>query len=156
MKKSYILVVVFIILAGTKFSYNNGPKYRIKEFYNVIDTQQDINKYNKLVIETKKLSNMNNIPDIVKKRDIIELKKLNIDEYPILKKDLNYKHEDKKESIQYYMIKYNIEFKTGVPTPVDSGIYYEVIKIVKYKNKWLVDPNTHKASFHNGKLIIDS
>lgn len=158
MKKSYILILLVIIsvLFGTKVIYNNSAKAIIKDYYKILDTSKDISKYNKLVIEDKKLDTFKSIPDIVKSRDILELKKLNANEYPILKKELNYRYLDYKENIRYYMIKYDIKFKENVTTPVDSGTYYEVISVIKHKNKWLITGHMHKASFINGKLIIEN
>ncbi|AAO36030.1 DUF4829 domain-containing protein [Clostridium tetani] len=156
MKKSYMMIIMISILFGVKLIYSNSAESIIKEYYKVIDSQQDVGKYNKLVIEDERLKNLEGIPDIVEKRDILELKKLNVNEHPLLEKELNYKYADEKDNVRYYMIKYDIKFKENVATPVDSGIYYEVITVVKRKNKWLVTTDIRKASFHNDKLTIDS
>lgn len=158
MKKSYMIttIIMISILFGVKLIYGNSAESRIKEYYKVMDSQQDVSKYNKLVIENKRLKNWDGIPNIVEKRDILELKKLNVNEHPLLEKELNYKYADEKENVRYYMIKYDIKFKENMATPIDSGVYYEVITVVKRKNKWLVTTGMHKASFHNDKLTIDS
>lgn len=150
------MIIMISILFGVKLIYSNSAESIIKEYYKVIDSQQDVGKYNKLVIEDERLKNLEGIPDIVEKRDILELKKLNVNEHPLLEKELNYKYADEKDNVRYYMIKYDIKFKENVATPVDSGIYYEVITVVKRKNKWLVTTDIRKASFHNDKLTIDS
>lgn len=175
MKKTCIMLSLIIILIGGSFfygsirknsnQYNNLPDEqvrntediivdRIKEFYTFTYINFNVDKYNELVIESAKQKNFNNFPDIVKKVEVLEIKNINNPEkHPLLKSHLT---KFPNENVRFYLIKYNIEFKKDVATPMDSGTYYNAIAVVKQKNKWVIDPSIHQAEIFKGKLIIGS
>lgn len=179
MKKKYrlIIYVIIIILITLGFFYyknklfNTAPKYdniatkeqnttvdienKIKEFFNVMDVEKDIDKYNKLVTANAKLTRWN-IPDNIDSRNILEVKEIDYNDYLELKQEMNSKYSNKKDSIRYFMVGCDVKYKEGKPAVGNSGIYYIVMTIEKENGQWLITNNTHQATYKNGKLSIDS
>lgn len=154
----FILIVIIIliskpwkyILSNEKYIENNV----VSRYYEVIDAAIDIDKYNSLIVPENKLENLDGIPKIVAKRDILEIKELNSQEHPVLKQYINEKHIRNEANIKFYFVEYNIKFKDNVASPVESGKYCEVLTLEKRGDNWLINGDIHKAINTNGTITV--
>jgi len=127
----------------------------IRKYYKVYDEGTiDRDKYNSLVISSRRRENFNNIPDVVEKRDILNIEKLEPQEHDVLKQYIKEKYEGKEDKVQFYFVEYDIKFKEGVTTPVDSGRYCDVMVLENEDGKWLINEDTIKAVRENNEIIV--
>ncbi len=126
----------------------------ITEYYEVIDEAVNLDKYNSLIVPEKRLQNLNTIPKIVENRDILEIKELNPQEHDVLKEYIKEKYNGDESKIKFYIVEYNVKFKEGVASPVESGKYCEVLTLENQEDKWLINGDIHKAIKDNGNITI--
>lgn len=162
MNKKIKIALSSIILMGITFFLiypiyiNNSVEKTIKKYYEVIDNSKDVNIYNSLVVKDIKLEDLNSRPNIIEKRDLLEIKEIDAKDYELIQNDLiRGRYSDKPKDYKFYMIKYDVKFKDGAVTPVDSGIYYIVHALEKENGKWLINGGMYNASFKDNKLFIE-
>ncbi|WP_291580137.1 DUF4829 domain-containing protein [Clostridium sp. UBA6640] len=125
----------------------------IRKYYRILDEERDVDKYNFLVISSRRRENFNNIPDAVEKRDILNVEKLEPQEHDVLKQYIKEEYEGKEDKVRFYFVEYDIKFKEGVATPVDSGRYCIVVRLEKEHGKWLINDNYSRAVKKNDGTI---
>lgn len=126
----------------------------IRKYYKVYDEGTiDREKYNSLVISSRRRENFNNIPDVVEKRDILNIGRLDPEENDQVKQLIKEEYEGKEDKVQFYFVEYDIKFKEGVTTPVDSGRYCIVMRLEKEHGKWLINDNYSRAVKKNDGTI---
>lgn len=151
------VILLTLILYFVFFSYENlSIEKSIKQYYKVVDTVRDVDKYNSLVIKTNQLESLDSIPNIVESRDILQVEEVSPQKYPILKNKLKSTYLGREKNVKFYMVKYDIKFKENSISPSNSGVVYSIVTLEKYQGKWLLTADTHKASFNNGVLSVDS
>jgi len=90
----------------------------------------------------------------VEKRDILNIEKLEPQEHDVLKQYIKEKYEGKEDKVQFYFVEYDIKFKEGITTPVDSGRYCDVMVLENEDGKWLINEDTIKAVRENNEIIV--
>ncbi len=125
----------------------------IRKYYKIIDEEMDVDKYNSLVISSRRRENFNNIPDAVEKRDILNVERLYPEENDQVKQLIKEEYDGKEDKVRFYFVEYDIKFKEGVATPVDSGRYCIVMRLEKEHGKWLINDNYSRAVKKNDGTI---
>lgn len=125
----------------------------IRKYYKIIDEEMDVDKYNSLVISSRRRENFNNIPDVVEKRDILNVERLDPEENDQVKQLIKEEYDGKEDKVRFYFVEYDIKFKEGVATPVDSGRYCIVMRLEKEHGKWLINDNYSRAVKKNDGTI---
>ncbi|WP_040328687.1 DUF4829 domain-containing protein [Clostridium ihumii] len=153
-----IIIVIIILFSTIFFYFIQNKKYSeegiIKEYYNTIDETRNLKKYNSLVISEDKLDDISVFPDIVEKRELVEIKELSPNDHDDLKQIIKEKYSDSKVERKFYMVEYNIKFKKDVASPIESGNYCEVLVLEKRENKWLINTDIIKVNKDTGNIII--
>ena len=125
----------------------------IRKYYKILDEEMDVDKYNSLVISSRRRENFNNIPDVVEKRDILNVERLDPEENDQVKQLIKEEYDGKEDKVRFYFVEYDIKFKEGVATPVDSGRYCIVMRLEKEHGKWLINDNYSRAVKKNDGTI---
>jgi hypothetical protein len=152
----YVAIIIVLITSIIFLSFKDvSIEQKIKDYYKVIDISKNVDKYNSLVTKDRRVKDLKFIPSIVEQRDIIELKQIDVNEN---KRLIDYLESNNKEekNIKFVLVRYNITFKKGKNSPIDSGTYYQIVVFEKKNGKWLLNGDTFDASYTDRELSIDN
>lgn len=82
----------------------------IRKYYKILDEEMDVDEYNSLVISSRRRENFNNIPDVVEKRDILNVGRLNPEENDQVKQLIKEEYEGEEDKVRFYFVEYDIKF----------------------------------------------